>query len=240
MRKLVSFFVLVVMLFCASAVDARNGWQGCCSWHGGIAGYCRNGHMVCNDGTLSPSCLCDEPGGGYSYQNSIPPDFMHKSFRSADWTATQPQYALAMELKTINDYRKENIPIFTVEISSGVSRYPYSGFIDINNLRFYIDTRVDIPYKYFKEGETARICYSIDGGKDIEVNVSRVAQFKGGDLVTICFYAKDFMNFYYGLRRGKFIKFKIEDSNGSAWIEYSLAGFSYVYDKSILYLRSIF
>jgi hypothetical protein len=32
--------------------------RGCCSWHGGVCG-CENGHAVCCDGTLSPSCGCD-------------------------------------------------------------------------------------------------------------------------------------------------------------------------------------
>ncbi len=31
--------------------------QGCCSWHGGVQG-CSGGRLVCNDGTLSPSCTC--------------------------------------------------------------------------------------------------------------------------------------------------------------------------------------
>lgn len=31
--------------------------QGCCSWHGGVAG-CVNHHVVCSDGMLSPSCGC--------------------------------------------------------------------------------------------------------------------------------------------------------------------------------------
>ena len=32
--------------------------RGCCSWHGGMSGECYNGRVVCNDGTLSPSCTC--------------------------------------------------------------------------------------------------------------------------------------------------------------------------------------
>ena len=32
--------------------------RGCCSWHGGMSGQCYNGRVVCNDGTLSPSCSC--------------------------------------------------------------------------------------------------------------------------------------------------------------------------------------
>lgn len=33
--------------------------RGCCSHHQGVCG-CENGRTVCCDGTLSPSCSCDE------------------------------------------------------------------------------------------------------------------------------------------------------------------------------------
>lgn len=32
--------------------------SGCCSWHGGVCD-CFLGRVVCCDGTLSPSCLCN-------------------------------------------------------------------------------------------------------------------------------------------------------------------------------------
>lgn len=35
-----------------------NVQRGCCSWHGGVSGQCYQGRVVCNDGTLSPSCRC--------------------------------------------------------------------------------------------------------------------------------------------------------------------------------------
>lgn len=38
--------------------------RGCCSWHGGVSGRCHNGRVVCNDGTLSPSCRCQSSETG--------------------------------------------------------------------------------------------------------------------------------------------------------------------------------
>ena len=35
--------------------------SGCCSWHGGVDGCDYNGRVVCNDGSLSPSCTCAVP-----------------------------------------------------------------------------------------------------------------------------------------------------------------------------------
>lgn len=40
--------------------DCKNyyqSFQGCCSWHGGVAG-CYNYDVICNDGEVSPSCEC--------------------------------------------------------------------------------------------------------------------------------------------------------------------------------------
>lgn len=37
--------------------------SGCCSSHGGITSGCAgNGHVICQDGTVSPSCLCSSCG----------------------------------------------------------------------------------------------------------------------------------------------------------------------------------
>lgn len=33
--------------------------SGCCSHHSGVCG-CKDGRVVCCDGTLSPSCKCDK------------------------------------------------------------------------------------------------------------------------------------------------------------------------------------
>ncbi|MTJ92734.1 MAG: hypothetical protein F8N36_07720 [Desulfovibrio sp.] len=32
--------------------------RGCCSHHGGMSGQCKNGRVVCRDGSISPSCKC--------------------------------------------------------------------------------------------------------------------------------------------------------------------------------------
>lgn len=34
--------------------------RGCCSWHGGVCG-CYGWRVVCCDGTLSPTCTCNQP-----------------------------------------------------------------------------------------------------------------------------------------------------------------------------------
>lgn len=42
-------------LISKNIVDTQK--RGCCSWHGGVNG-CKNGRVVCADGTYSPSCTC--------------------------------------------------------------------------------------------------------------------------------------------------------------------------------------
>lgn len=55
--------VLTIMLIIPTTVNAR---RGCCSHHGGVTGSCSNGRQVCADGSISPSCGCEN----YSYSNS--------------------------------------------------------------------------------------------------------------------------------------------------------------------------
>jgi len=43
--------------------DEIESCSGCCSSHGGITSSCAgNGHVICRDGTTSPSCLCSSCG----------------------------------------------------------------------------------------------------------------------------------------------------------------------------------
>lgn len=69
MKYLIKIFSLV--FFFLITIDVVYARRGCCSWHGGVSGACRNGKQVCNDGTTSPSCLCE--GGTSNVQTYIPP-----------------------------------------------------------------------------------------------------------------------------------------------------------------------
>lgn len=51
----ITLFILA-FFFMPNGIGAK---QGCCSWHGGVAGCDTSvGRQVCNDGTYSPSCTC--------------------------------------------------------------------------------------------------------------------------------------------------------------------------------------
>lgn len=57
LKKIILFFLLCVSLAISDLSIARSG---CCSWHGGV-NHCDSsaGRIICNDGTYSPSCLCE-------------------------------------------------------------------------------------------------------------------------------------------------------------------------------------
>ena len=57
-RSISGILIIIISLFVFSKVYAG---QGCCSWHGGQA-YCdtTTGRWICNDGTYSPSCRCQQ------------------------------------------------------------------------------------------------------------------------------------------------------------------------------------
>ena len=64
MKKVVGCILLIIFLMPLNVYAQK----GCCSWHGGVSGACRNGYQVCNDGTTSPSCTCS--GGTTSSSSS--------------------------------------------------------------------------------------------------------------------------------------------------------------------------
>ncbi|MBU2213972.1 hypothetical protein KJ996_05055, partial [Patescibacteria group bacterium] len=50
-----TYLLLFVVL-----ISTAQAQQGCCSWHGGID-YCGyDGYYMCNDGTRSPTCTCND------------------------------------------------------------------------------------------------------------------------------------------------------------------------------------
>lgn len=54
MKKIMFLFLLYFV--CCNTIYAK---QGCCSHHGGI-NYCdSSGYYICNDGTKSPTCKCN-------------------------------------------------------------------------------------------------------------------------------------------------------------------------------------
>lgn len=57
---------------------------GCCSSHGGVSASCRNGRIVCNDGTVSPSCTC-----GSCTTTPPPPPPATCSYSYSAWSACQ-------------------------------------------------------------------------------------------------------------------------------------------------------
>lgn len=246
MRKLVSFFVLVVMLFCASAVDARNGWQGCCSWHGGIAGYCQNGRMVCNDGTLSPSCLCDEPSYGQSYGVPIAPNYNYsyprisqKSFSKGDWytyylpTTSDGSVGLVTSVEFTNNYKTSLV----FSIDPGKPKYKSSGYYNFNNKKYNINLAVDVLFDHYNKKNPMKLYYSIDNSNFVELEICSSEKY--GSLIKLNFHVDNMLNFYNGLRRGNTIRFKFENNGWLTTVDYSLQGFSYVYDKTISYIKTL-
>ena len=245
MYKLIYIYILVVMLSCASIVDARNGWQGCCSWHGGIAGYCQNGRMVCNDGTLSPSCLCDDSGGGYSYDAYTPRNSwsLHKypdvSFSKGYWKSyTNDTFRKGMSLSTETKTGLKNDAYFIFDVVSWLSPYECSGKIDINRTRYYIRTYLSMPFKYYTQYRESTLSYSIDGGAYTKLEIDKIF-FDSDKFVTVYFRINNFMDFYYGLLRGDSIKFNMQNGVNTETMSYSLIGFTYAYNKAIAHLRTL-
>lgn len=68
MKKVVSYG-LVILLSCSILASKVQAQRGCCSHHGGDSGsQTSSGRMICNDGTISPSCY----GSGGTVSPSAP------------------------------------------------------------------------------------------------------------------------------------------------------------------------
>jgi hypothetical protein len=56
----ISLIILTIFFAGISLCDNSYAKRGCCSWHQG-ANHCDKdtGRIICNDGSYSPSCLCE-------------------------------------------------------------------------------------------------------------------------------------------------------------------------------------
>ena len=63
MNKKIVLVLMCIMLFSPLKIEAA---RGCCSHHGGVSGCSSSGKLICNDGTLSPTCTCT-PVVTYTY-----------------------------------------------------------------------------------------------------------------------------------------------------------------------------
>ena len=52
-------YILVSLFFFLFLIGQVNAKSGCCSHHNGVAGCNQYGRIVCNDGTISPTCTCE-------------------------------------------------------------------------------------------------------------------------------------------------------------------------------------
>lgn len=103
MYKLKTLFFVIfifILLFCPISIKAQ---QGCCSWHGGVAG-CSNGRTLCADGTLSPSCTC----GSSSYEYESESDDENEGWRNiiAIVIVVGGFFGFGYILTAIDDYKK--------------------------------------------------------------------------------------------------------------------------------------
>lgn len=64
MKRLIVFIIFSLIFI--SNVEAS--CRGCCSHHNGVSSGCSNGRIICNDGTVSPTCTCGSCSTVNTYQ----------------------------------------------------------------------------------------------------------------------------------------------------------------------------
>jgi hypothetical protein len=67
LRKVITIFFIFMISLVGNKVLAH---QGCCSWHAGVDSCdIASDKLLCNDGTLSPTCSCDDDANNSSNDN---------------------------------------------------------------------------------------------------------------------------------------------------------------------------
>ena len=61
--------IIIIFIMTISLPVQVSAKRGCCSLHNGVSGSFRNGMIVCNDGTTSPTCTCE--GGSTSSSGTM-------------------------------------------------------------------------------------------------------------------------------------------------------------------------
>ncbi len=93
------FLILVIILFIlVSPVYAQ---RGCCSHHGGVSSSCTSDcRQICNDGTISPSCMCGACNNSSSNTNGNSKRF---NYSTNEWEYYND------DKKSSNNYNTKNV-----------------------------------------------------------------------------------------------------------------------------------
>lgn len=109
------------------------GLRGCCSNHGGVAGCDDAGNVICNDGSYSPSCRCENSdsslySGGYNSRSQYNGENTNKQAglnrdSGSYYTYGNSGYTDFTRKKTVKDepYKKSTWFLLTAE--AGYERY---------------------------------------------------------------------------------------------------------------------
>ena len=197
--------------------DPAYAQRGCCSHHGGVSKRCINGRVVCNDGTLSPTCVCKYN----SFALPPPPTIFYASKAIAsnrDWSSIVLP-GNAIEIKTTNDkaaslffnmVERTDTIIVDICVFSPSGNLSFAGSTDTES-QFSIDGQ---PYRAIRS-----ICY--------EKNKYRL-------------HPVDMDYFFTALKTGRSITFRINTGAGQTIVEtFSLMGFSSVYADSAEFFLKI-
>ena len=163
MKKTIIILLLVISVF-PQAVSARSG---CCSHHGGVSNSCSNGRQVCNDGTISPSCTCED----YS---SYTPNNSSSSSTSSSKSVSTPSYIYGCTNSSALNYD----PSATRDDGSCIEKV--YGCMDSNARNYYSQANVsDSSCEYEREvTETKNIKYKAKYkySDELEYNKEKVKQ----------------------------------------------------------------
>lgn len=230
MNKLYNYKILyssVIVFFyffiCSNELTfARRGWQGCCSWHGGITYQCVDGHMLCNDGTLSPSCLCEDPSPLSTMQSPSYPFPYNTKYTFQDWN---------VNTHVIEGNNNAFIEAYTYYKGSSF-RVQYSkkedyaaGIIKTNSSNLYYINYVFITdMEKFSNGDNVELLYSFNQSNGFRrANILKYSY--NNKKIIIFFQPENIQDFHKNCIYGSTITLKL-NSSMNVWTRFVLYGFT--------------
>ena len=236
MKTFLYIFTLIVLLTVIPDLsEARRGWQGCCSHHGGITYQCVRGRMLCNDGTLSPSCFCND---GMDSVTPTQPLFTPRkkaaprgkerverregaAYGNQAWITSPHRNGIYTMLAMSTDNAGFEIGFSPTPSLGSAPTYRQNGSI------VFVIPWLNIPFSC--PVQRIGLNCSIDGNPVIPCNVMLVENFAYS---MRAFFQPLNNNFWNQCKRGNRISFNIKVNDQLFSYDFSLSGFTRSYDQN--------
>lgn len=196
-------------------------YQGCCSYHGGVSYTCTRGHVLCNDGTLSSNCLCDNYN---NYKRSKDILIYPKMFKNWGIMPYSRQSSNEILITSNNKYTDLEIEFNKLDYSSRNQCFNF-----LTSPKIYASTKLRLPIKCNKYSNNNILYYSIDNSSYYSCNIKNIDIYEMEENNSLSYSVIDFCpldgpEFYNKCQKGREITFIFNYDGIQFYATFSLLG----------------